>query len=283
MNSMKDTYELRNGVRIPCIGFGTWQMPNDQSGVDMVKEALAVGYRHIDTASGYDNEASVGKGVVESGLPREQIFITSKLTNNDRGYDVTRAAFQKTLELLGTSYLDLYLIHWPNPLKYREDYKKWNAESWRAMEDLYEEGKIKAIGVSNFRPHHFEALMESAKVMPLVNQIRLCPGDEHQATLDYCKEQGILLEAYSPLGSGQIFADKTLLKLASKYGKSVAQIAIRWSLQKAYLPLPKTMTYARLHENLDVFDFKLSQEDMDLITAMEGKFGLSKDPDLTSF
>ncbi len=283
MKALTDTYTLHNGIKIPCVGFGTWQTPDDATGVTAVKHALEVGYRHIDTAAGYDNERSVGIAIKESGIKREEIFVTSKLKNTDHGYEATVKAFNKTLEELDTHYLDLYLIHWPNPIHFRDNWKEANAGSWKAFEEFYAAGKIKAIGVSNFRPHHLEALLETAKITPMVNQIRLCPGDVHQATLEFCNKHKILLEAYSPLGTGQVFEVEQMQELARKYDKSIAQICLRWSLQCGYLPLPKSVTPSRIEENAQIFDFELSKEDVDMMTNLVGVCGTATDPDQTNF
>jgi diketogulonate reductase-like aldo/keto reductase len=283
VKSLTDRYQLKNGVEIPCIGFGTWQMPNDANGVAAVKTALDAGYRHIDTAAIYGNEKSVGTAVKESGIPREEIFVVSKLWNDDHGYENTLAAFERTMEDLGMEYLDLYLIHWPNPRKFRDRWQEANAGSWKAMEELYNAGRIHAIGISNFRVHHIEALLETAAVAPMVNQIRLCPGDTQAELVTYCHAHQMLLEAYSPLGTGKIFDVPKMKKLAQKYGKTVAQIAIRWSLQKGYLPLPKSITPNYIRQNIDVFDFELSDEDVRRITELKCECGSSSDPDKATF
>ena len=283
MNSINDCYELNNGVKIPCIGFGTWQTPNSDEGVNSVLCALRTGYTHIDTAEGYDNEESVGLAVKKSGIPREKLFITSKLWNDLHGYENTLAAFEQTLKKLDTDYLDLFLIHWPNPLKFRDCWQEANAGTWRAFEELYEAKKIRAIGLSNFRPHHIDELMKTAKIAPMVNQIRLCPGDTQDELVAYCRERGILLEAYSPLGTGKIFAVPEMQQLAEKYGRSVAQICIRWSLQRGYLPLPKSVTPDRIKENAKVFDFELSEEDVEIIAGLIGCAGVERDPDTAPF
>jgi len=216
MKSLTDTFELRNGSCIPCIGFGTWQMPDDDTGYKSVRKALEAGYRHIDTASIYKNEETVGRAIIDSGVPRSETFLTSKLWGDDYGYESTKKAFEKSLELLQTCYLDLYLMHWPNPVKFRNNWKKNNADTWKAIEELYEEGKIKAIGVSNFMIHHLEELKKTASIMPMVNQIKLCPGDTKDELVSYCRENGILVEAYSPLGTGKVFKVPELIDLASK-------------------------------------------------------------------
>ena len=279
MNSLTDTYTLSNGVHIPCVGFGTWQSKDGPEARDSVAEALRAGYRHVDTAQGYGNEESVGQAVKESGLSRGEVFLTSKLTNSVRGYDQTLSAFHESLRKLGTDYMDLFLIHWPRPVSFRNDWEAQNAQSWRAMEDLYREGKVRSIGISNFHPHHIEALLKTATVAPMVNQIRLAPGDTQDEVVSFSREKGMLLEAYSPLGVGKVFEVPQMKDLALKYGKSIAQIAIRWSLQRGYLPLPKSVTAARIRENTRIFDFQLDDEDVELIAGLKGCVGYSADPD----
>lgn len=279
MKSLTDTYTLSNGVHIPCVGFGTWQSKDGPEARDSVAEALRAGYRHIDTAQGYGNEESVGQAVKESGLSRGEVFLTSKLTNSVRGYDQTLSAFHESLRKLGTDYMDLFLIHWPRPVSFRNDWEAQNAQSWRAMEDLYREGKVRAIGISNFHPHHIEALLKTVTVAPMVNQIRLAPGDTQDEVVSFSREKGMLLEAYSPLGVGKVFEVPQMKDLARKYGKSIAQIAIRWSLQRGYLPLPKSVTPARIRENTEVFDFQLEDADVELIAGLKGCVGYSSDPD----
>ena len=282
MNSQADCYELKNGVKIPCIGFGTWRTEGEAT-FSAVKEAVAQGYRHIDTAAAYRNEESVGKAVRQSGVPRKELFVTSKLPNDAHGYDEALEAFGRTLERLGLAHLDLYLIHWPNPVKYRDCWQRANAGAWKAFEELYCAGKIRAIGVSNFREHHLDELMKTAKIAPMVDQLRLCPGETQESTAACCRERGILLEAYSPLGAGQAFQVPELAALAEKYGKSVAQICIRWSLQMGFLPLPKSTAPGRIRENADVFGFELSPEDVRTISGLTGRCGTSRDPDAIEF
>lgn len=283
MKNLTDTYVLNNGVKIPCIGFGTWQTPEGEVAYESVKAALEYGYRHIDTAAMYGNEASVGRAVKESGIKREDIFITSKLGNTQHGYEDTKEAFIQTLTNLGTDYLDLYLIHWPNPIKYRDSWQSANAGSWKAMEEFYEQGKIRALGISNFLPHHIDALLETAKIKPAVNQLRLCPGLSQEEVSAYCLKHDILLEAYSPLGTGKLFTVEKMQELAAKYGKSIAQVGIRWSLQMGYLPLPKSVTPSRIKENAEVFDFTLTEEDAAVIAGLTECCGGVADPDLTNF
>lgn len=283
MKSLSDNYILSNGVKIPCVGFGTWKAPNGETAVNAVKQALKAGYRHIDTAALYYNEESVGTGIKESGIPREEIFVTSKLQNGEHGYQETFNAFETTMKNLNLDYLDLYLIHWPNPIKSRHEWQAANAGTWKAFEELYEAGRIRSIGVSNFRRHHLEELMKTANVAPMVNQIRLCPGDTQDELVSYLREQNILAEAYSPLGSGKIFEVPQMIALSEKYGKSIAQICIRWSLQMGFLPLPKSVTKERIEENAHVFDFELSEEDVSIIADLKGCCGYATNPDTTDF
>lgn len=277
------TYKLHNGVEIPCIGFGMWQTPSDEVGVDSVKSAIRAGYTHIDTAQAYRNEGCVGKAIRELGVNRSELFITTKLWNDCHSYNLAMSSFEESLRLLGTDYVDLFLIHWPNPLLFRERWEEANAETWKAMEELYKDGKVRAIGISNFHPHHIDALLKTATVKPMVNQIRLCPGETQDDIVNYSRENGMILEAYSPLGTGKIFSVPEMQSLADKYGKSIAQICVRWSLQRGYLPLPKSVHADRIEENLKVFDFELSDEDVDMIAGLTGCVGLSGDPDQMPF
>lgn len=283
MNSIKDCYTLQNGVKIPCVGFGTWQTPDGDIAVKSVLCAIEAGYRHIDTAQGYGNEESVGEALKMCGVPRSELFITSKLQNNFHSYEDTMREFDISLKKLGTDYLDLFLIHWPNPIKYRDCWQKANAESWRAFEELYKAGKIRAIGVSNFWPHHIDELMKTATIAPMVDQIKLCPGETQEAVVAYCRHKDIVLEAYSPMGTGKIFGVPEMKRLSEKYKKSIAQICIRWSLQNGWLPLPKSVTPERIRENTEVFDFILEEEDVRLIRNLRGCVGYSRNPDETEF
>lgn len=273
---------LANGVEIPCIGYGTWQMANGSGTEEAVLSAIKAGYRHIDTAAAYGNEESVGRAVRKSGIAREEIFLTSKLSNLDHGYEAARAAFQKTLERLGTDYLDLYLIHWPNPVSVRDRWQEANAGAWRAMEEFYEAGQIRAIGVSNFFARHLKPLFEAARIMPMVNQLSLSPGQGQEELCGYCREHGMLLEAYSPLGTGRLLRVPQMQAYAGKYGKSVAQICVRWSLQMGFLPLPKSTDPDRMRQNAEVFDFTMDDEDVRAIAAL-GCGGGIQDPDTITF
>ena len=282
MKSLTDAYVLSNGIKIPCVGFGTWQTPDGEVAVNSVLEALKAGYRHVDTAAAYHNEASVGEAIATCGINRSEIFVTSKLWNKERGYETTLAAFEKTMAELKLDYLDLYLIHWPANSKQFENWDEINLETWRAMTKLYKDGRIKAIGVSNFLPHHLESLMKT-EVKPMVNQIEYHPGFMQEETVEYCNKNGILVEAWSPLGCGRMLSNETLKAIAAKYNKSVAQLCIRWCLQNEVLPLPKSVTPSRIVENANVFDFEISAEDMATINAMEYCGGSGHNPDTVDF
>lgn len=283
MKLLTDCYTLSNGVKIPCVGFGTWQTPDGDVAVKSVLCAIEAGYRHIDTAEGYDNEESVGEAIKKCGVPRNELFITSKLRNDFHSYEDAMREFNNSLEKLGTDYLDLFLIHWPNPMKYRDCWQRANAETWRAFEELYKAGKIRAIGVSNFWCHHIDELMKTAEIVPMVNQIKLCPGESQEAVTAYCRHKGIAIEAYSPMGTGKIFDVPEMQQLAEKYGKSIAQICIRWSLQNGWLPLPKSVTPERICQNAEVFNFELEAEDVQRIRELRGCVGFSRNPDETPF
>lgn len=279
MKSLKDSYQLKNGVKIPCVGFGTYLTPDGDTAVRAVKEAIRVGYRHIDTAAVYKNEKSVGRAIRESEINRSALFVTSKVWNKDQGFDSTLRAFEKTLSDLELEYLDLYLIHWPVPKGHDHDWKKINRETWRAMEQLLEEGRVRAIGVSNFKAHHLNALMETAVILPMVDQIEIHPGLNQNDTIRFCKEHDMVVEAWGPLSQGKLFQINDLDELAERYQKTVAQICLRWHLQRGVIPLPKSVTPARMAENADIFDFELSREDMDYISRIKcGSSGL--DPDI---
>ena len=282
MNNLSETFVLHNGYQIPCVGFGTWQTPDGDTARTAVKSALQAGYRHVDTAAVYGNEKSVGQGIKESGVLRDELFITSKVWNTERGYEKTLKAFEKTITDLDVDYLDLYLIHWPASESQFERWEELNRDTWKAMMELYQAGKIKAIGVSNFLPHHLKALMDM-EVKPMVNQIEFHPGYMQKETLEFCKENGILVQAWSPLGTGRMLTNETLIEIAKKYNKSVAQLCIRWCLQHDVLPLPKSVTQSRIVENTDVFDFVIGQDDMNKIDALPNFGGSGLHPDRVDF
>ncbi|NMA79194.1 MAG: aldo/keto reductase [Clostridiales bacterium] len=283
MKSIQDTFTLSNGVKIPCVGFGTWNLENSQSGIDIIKTAIDCGYRHIDTAAAYHNENAVGRAVTTSGLPREEMFVTSKLDNASHGYEETLAAFDRTMNELGLDYLDLYLIHWPKPYAIRDRWKILNEGTWLAFEELYEKGLIKAIGVSNFLEHHLEPIFDKCNVMPMVNQIEIHPQYPQYDIVSFCKSNGILVEAWSPLIGGRAFKNAILIEMAKKYGKTVSQICLRWSIQMGALPLPKSSTAERMRENADIFDFEISAEDINVLRQLEELGSVGSHPDTAEF
>ncbi|MFQ8923238.1 MAG: aldo/keto reductase [Clostridium paraputrificum] len=283
MNNLKDTYTLSNGVNIPCVGFGTWQTPNGETAINSVLEAMKCGYRHIDTAACYGNEESVGKAIKLSRINREELFVTSKLWNTDQGYESTLKAFDKTIKDLGLDYLDLYLIHWPVVKEHKEDWKEAICETWKAFEKLYSDGKIRAIGVSNFKPHHLKVIFENCNIKPMVNQIELHPSHNQDETVKFCRNNNILVEAWGPLSTGRIFKVKEMQDIANKYNKSIAQITLRWHIQNEILPLPKSVTPSRIKENSMIFDFELLKEDLELIQNLKGCEGSGVNPDNINF
>ncbi len=280
---LESVLKMNNGVEIPIVGYGTYLIPDDQV-CNSVVEAIEVGYRHIDTAAVYENETGVGLGIKKSGIEREKLFVTSKVWNTERGYETTKKAFADTLARMGLDYLDLYLIHWPaNTKQFGDKAKELNAETWRAMEELYEEGKIKSIGLSNFMPHHIEELMETAKIKPMVNQIEVHPGWTQLDVVNYCNKHDILVEAWSPLGHKAAIENDELKLIADKYNKTVAQVCVRWCLQVGTIPIPKTASKKRMVENVDVFDFKLEEEDVLKINALGNLGGQCLVPDEIDF
>ena len=276
-------YVLNNDYKIPSIGFGTFRTPSGEETEQSVLNAIKAGYRHIDCAAAYGNEKSVGDAIRKSGIAREELFVTSKLWNDEKGYEKTIAAFNKTLEDLQLDYLDLYLIHWPIAKASKNNWQEANSESWRAFEDLYKQGKIKAIGVSNFLPHHFEPLLKTAKIKPIVNQIEFHPGMLQEETVEFCKKNNILVEAWAPFSNGQILSNPVLTEIADKYNKSVAQLSLRWIIQKGIVPLPKSVTPERIKSNLNVFDFEISAQDSETIDKLTNCGGSGLHPDEVDF
>ena len=275
--------KLSDGYPIPVPGFGTFKTPDGEVCVNAVREAIAAGYTHIDTAAVYGNECSVGEGVRQSGKPREELFITSKVWNSERGYDKTLRACEKTLKDLGMDYLDLYLIHWPaNRLQFGDKADSINLDTWKAMERLADEKLVRSIGLSNFYPQHMAPILSSAHIAPVVDQIEFHPGLLQEETLALCRENDILVEAWSPLGRGGLLDNQVLADIASRHAKSPAQVILRWVLQKNVLPLVKSVHADRIRENLQLFDFTLSAEDMAAIDALpSSRFG--SHPDTATF
>lgn len=260
---MNKTITLANGNNIPILGYGTWRNVNPKECVDGVKWALEYGYRHIDTAQMYGNEELVGEGMRLSGVPREEIFLTSKLDNPDHGYENAKRTIDESLERLGTDYLDLFLIHWPEVAGHEEDWQADNIDTWRALEEAYEAGKLKAIGVSNFKVKHLENLLPNCRIAPMVNQIRLHPGLNQEDTVKMSREAGMVIEAWSPLSPiPQMEEDEAVNAMTEKYQKSIAQLLLRYCVQKGYVPLTKSVNKDRIRENAAIFNFQIDEEDM---------------------
>jgi len=264
---------LNNGVRIPQLGFGVYKIP-EAATRDAVLTAFAAGYRHIDTAALYRNERGVGEAVRESGLPRDEVFVTSKVWNDDHGYDATLRAFDASMERLGLDVLDLYLIHWPVPRLDRY------VDTWRALEQLYRDGRVRAIGVSNFQPDHLRRLLDRTDVVPVVNQVELHPYLQQEKLRVAHEELGLLTEAWAPLArGGELLADQVVLGLADKHARTPAQVVLRWHLQLGNVVIPKSVTPARIAENIAVFDFALDEDDMAVLASLdrEGRTGAHPD------
>ncbi|TQR09243.1 aldo/keto reductase [Psychrobacillus soli] len=279
MKNLQSTTTLNNGVEMPWLGLGVFQVEEGQVLVDAVKVAIKHGYRSIDTAAIYGNEAGVGQGIreaiEETGVPREDLFVTSKVWNSELGYDSTIAAYEESVSKLGLDYLDLYLIHWPVAGKYKE--------AWRALETLYKDGRVKAIGVSNFQIHHLEDLMKVAEIKPMINQVESHPRLSQKELKLFCEEYNIQVEAWAPLMQGQLFNNEALQEIANKYEKSVAQVILRWHLQNGVITIPKSTKAHRIVENADVFNFELTDEDMKHIESLNKNHRVGPDPDNFDF
>lgn len=272
LKGLESTVTLHNGVEMPRLGLGVYKMEDGDEVKEAVLYALKNGYRSIDTASLYGNEIGVGEAVKESGIPRESIFVTSKVWNTEQGYEETIKSFEASLKRLDMEYLDLFLIHWPAP-----ELGKFK-ETWRALEKLYNDSKIKAIGVSNFKEEHLEALMEDASIVPMVNQIELHPSLTQEPLRAFCEKHDIKVEAWSPLKQGKLFENPVLKAISEKHGKSVAQIIIRWDLQHGIITIPKSVTPHRIDENSHVFDFELTDEEMKQIDQLNQDERVGPDP-----
>lgn len=257
-----DSYHISKNLSIPAIGFGTYRLPDDETGAEAVATAIGTGYRLIDGASAYDNEKSIGEGIRFCGVPRGELFIASKVWTSDRGYDRTMRAFERSLKRLDLTYLDLYMIHWPATEGQTPDWKKVNIDTWRALVRLLEEKAVRSIGVCNFMPEQLNALAEDTSVLPRVNQIEFNPGMKKPQTIGWCRENNIRVEAWSPLGRGRILDNPLLRELGAKYGKTSAQIALRWEVQQEIIPIPKSSNPGRMRENIDIFDFSLTSGEM---------------------
>lgn len=278
ITSLQDTIKLNNEVDMPVMGLGVFQVENDTT-AEIVKNAIELGYRSIDTAAIYGNEAGVGEGIklalASTGLNREDLFITSKVWNAGLNYEETVSAYEESLEKLGLDYLDLYLIHWPGKNKF--------AESWTALEDLYQEGKIRAIGVCNFNISHLQDLLKTARVTPVINQVEFHPRLQQQSLRAFCKEHNIQLEAWAPLMQGGLLEDPTIANIAAKYGKSNSQVILRWDIQSGVITIPKSVRKERMAQNANIFDFSLTDEEMQIINAMNLDIRVGPDPEVFDF
>ncbi len=266
---MKNGRILVNGISIPSIGFGTYKLGDEGKTIDAIKYALKIGYRFIDTASFYENEEGIGKGIKESGVKREEIFLSTKIWNNSHGYDKAIKSFEESMRKLDIDYLDLLLVHWPTEL---------NSETWRAFEDLYELGKIRVIGVSNFKMGHLEALKKTARIMPMVNEIEIHPCFSQKELVNYCNNYKIQVIGWSPIMKGKLLQVPLMIDLAEKYNKSIAQIALRWHIQKGIIPIPKSSHYGRITDNIDIFNFELSEQDIIKIDKLDRNENVSDIP-----
>ncbi|NML38377.1 aldo/keto reductase [Chitinophaga sp. G-6-1-13] len=275
ITDLTGTVQLANGVKMPYFGLGVWQTNDGQEVIDAVTYALDAGYRHIDTAAIYENEEGVGTAVANNKVDRKDIFITSKVWNADQGYDKTLRAFDESLEKLKTDYLDLYLIHWPVKGQYKE--------TWRALEKLYVDGRVKAIGVSNFLQHHLEDLFQGANVLPMVDQLEFHPFLVQPTLLDFCRQHHIQYQAWSPLMQGKVFKVPELQQLAEKYGVSIAQLVLRWDLQKGVVTIPKSVQQQRIMSNAEIFNFEITPEDVAAIDALDRSERVGPDPDNFNF
>ncbi|MDA1526387.1 aldo/keto reductase [Bacillus cereus] len=279
MKNLQSTTTLHNGVEMPWFGLGVFKVEEGPGLVEAIKSAIKVGYRSIDTAAIYGNEAAVGEGIragIEAtGISREELFITSKVWNADQGYEETIVAYEESLKKLKLDYLDLYLVHWPVEGKYKD--------TWRALETLYKEKRVRAIGVSNFQIHHLQDVIKDAEIKPMINQVEYHPRLTQKELQAFCKEQGIQMEAWSPLMQGQLLDNETLQEIAEKHGKTTAQVILRWDLQNRVITIPKSTKEHRIIANADVFNFELTKEDMEKIDALNENHRVGPDPDNFDF
>ncbi|WP_089607572.1 aldo/keto reductase [Bacillus cereus] len=279
MKNLQSKTVLSNGVEMPWFGLGVFKVEEGPELVEAIKSAIKAGYRSIDTAANYGNEAAVGEGIragIETtGISREELFITSKVWNADQGYEETIAAYEESLKKLKLDYLDLYLVHWPVEGKYKD--------TWRALETLYKEKRVRAIGVSNFQIHHLQDVIKDAEIKPMINQVEYHPRLTQKELQAFCKEQGIQMEAWSPLMQGQLLDNETLQAIAEKHGKTTAQVILRWDLQNEVITIPKSTKEHRIIANADVFNFELTKEDMEKIDALNQNHRVGPDPDNFDF
>ncbi|PFD52094.1 aldo/keto reductase [Bacillus cereus] len=279
MKNLQSKTVLNNGVEMPWFGLGVFKVEDGPELVEAVKSAIKAGYRSIDTAAIYGNEKAVGEGIragiKEAGISREDLFITSKVWNSDQGYETTLAAYEESLKKLALDYLDLYLVHWPVEGKYKD--------TWRALETLYKEKRVRAIGVSNFQIHHLQDVMKDAEIKPMINQVEYHPRLTQKELQAFCKEQGIQMEAWSPLMQGQLLDNEKLQEIAEKHGKTTAQVILRWDLQNGVITIPKSTKEHRIIANADIFNFELTKEDMEKIDALNQNHRVGPDPDNFDF
>ena len=268
-------FKLNNTIEIPAIGFGTWQIEDGEKVINAVLNAIDEGYRHIDTAFFYHNEKGIGQAIKQTNVNRNQLFITTKVWNTDRGYEQTLKAFETSLQNLQLDYIDLYLIHWPANAIQFEDWKEINAQTWKALEKLYKDGKVKAIGVCNFMVNHLEALLETCEIKPMVNQIEFHPGHTQSEVVAFCKQNDILVEGWSPIGQGKILDNDLLLSIAKKYQVNVGQLCIQFALQQGILPLPKSVTPMNIKNNFHLPEFKVTSFGFKPVKPVEGIFKIA--------
>ena len=273
--NLQETTTLHNGVKMPWFGLGVFKVKEGSEVVESVKAAIKNGYKSIDTAAVYKNEEGVGQAIKDADIPREELFITTKVWNSDQGYESTLLAFETSMKKLGLEYLDLYLIHWPVAGKYKD--------TWKALEKLYKDGRVRAIGVSNFHVHHLKDLLTVAEIKPMVNQVEYHPHLTQPELLEFCNAEGIQMEAWSPLKQGELLSEPTIVEISEKYKKSPAQVILRWDLQNGVVTIPKSIKEHRIIENADIFDFELSTEDMNRLNSLNKNERIGADPDNFNF
>lgn len=283
MTGMKDRITLANGVQIPYIGYGTFTMAHRNVSVAAMRTAIEAGYRYLDNANYYPNEVFLREVIRTCGLPREELFISSKLWNNEQGYEETLRAVENTLKKLQTDYLDMYMIHWPIPAGRRADHVQLNLASWRAMEKCYKEGLIRVIGVSNFLPHHLQPLMDEAEIQPMIGQLEFNPDYQQPQAIQFLKDHGIQPIGWAPLGKGKALTSDTLAAISEKHGKTPAQVTVRFAMQSGVIPIPKSDQPERIYANIDVFDFALDETEMAAIRALHTDENCSQHPDDESY